>query len=310
VGSAGERYREALDMARQLGDQEAEAPALTGLALCSSQEGDLRHALGRYEQVLAITEQTGDDRLTATVCGNVGSIMGELGRASEGLEFLERALALALVIEDHVIEGDCRSQLAAILVDLGDVDAAVEQARRAARIGDQMQNPRLAQDGYGALAAAQLHADALGEARAAIETAVQRGAGSRTRGHDALALLGIIALRQDDEPAARRALSKARGRAENLLRAGERHLPRVLDSKGVVLSGLALCGHEAPADQVDHAVAAFQSARSICSESGMIERVVRLLDALSLGNDRASLITRVRVAARGAEGSVDVPGER
>ena len=303
VGTAGDDYKEALRIAAAAGDRIAAANALTGLALCTSQEGNTEDALSRYEEALAIALEVGDARLEATVRCNIGTVLGELGRTSQALDSLEQGLAVALAAGDHRLEGDCRSRLAAVLTDQGDLDRAIEQAWLAARIGDRTENPRLGQDGYEVLALAQLLMGEIGEARAAVDTACQRGADSRTRGPGTLALLGVIALRQQDESGARRAFNKARGRAESLLRAEGHRLPWVLDAKGLILTGLALCERDAPQQRLDDAVAAFRSARAISSAEGLINRVVRLLDALSLSKDHASLLARVRSAASGLDGA-------
>ena len=76
------------------------------------------------------------------------------------------------------------------------------------------------------------------------------------------------------------------------------HNYRALDTKGLALCGLVLC------DEGEHltaAVEAFQAARAINRDPGIVQRVLRLLDALALA-DAAEILAQlapVRTAAAG-----------
>ena len=66
-----------------------------------------------------------------------------------------------------------------------------------------------------------------------------------------------------------------------------------LDSKGLALSGLALC--EGP-QHVAGAVAAYRAARIINKDAGIVKRVLRLFDELAKA-DAAGVLKEVRAAA-------------
>ena len=71
-----------------------------------------------------------------------------------------------------------------------------------------------------------------------------------------------------------------------------------LDTKGLALCGLVLCGE---GKHLAAAVEAFQAARAINRDPGIVQRLLRLLDALALA-DAAGILAQVRVVAAGSDG--------
>ena len=69
-----------------------------------------------------------------------------------------------------------------------------------------------------------------------------------------------------------------------------------LDSKGLALCGLALT--EDP-KRIAEAVAAYRAARAITKATGIVQRVLRLFDALAQA-DNHGVLAPVRAAAAGA----------
>ena len=85
-----------------------------------------------------------------------------------------------------------------------------------------------------------------------------------------LALLCVIARRQNDLPAAREAFTAALAHAEGLLA----HTPDnygALDAKALALAGLG---------DIENVRAAYQAARAINREAGIVQRATRLLNQL------------------------------
>jgi hypothetical protein len=72
-----------------------------------------------------------------------------------------------------------------------------------------------------------------------------------------------------------------------------------LDTKGLALCGLALCGDPA---QIPAAKAAYHAARSITAESGVCRGVLLVFDELAKA-DTANILAEVRPVAAGAAGS-------
>ena len=118
------------------------------------------------------------------------------------------------------------------------------------------------------LALAHLYSGDLPAARAAAEQARQYDVPQNN--HNVLALLGVIALRQNDLPAAREAFTAALTHAEGLLAHTPEYLD-ALDAKALALAGLG---------ETDNARAAYQAARAINRDPGIVQRATRLLNQL------------------------------
>lgn len=132
----------------------------------------------------------------------------------------------------------------------------------------------------------------LAAARETIEIAHQFDAPDNN--HNVLAMLGVIALRQDDRGAACEAFQAAVAHADSLLALTAENYD-ALDAKGLALAGLALC--EGP-QHLPAAIDAYRAARQIFAGAGTVACVVRLLDALAVA-DTASILGEVRRPAAG-----------
>jgi hypothetical protein len=112
--------------------------------------------------------------------------------------------------------------------------------------------------------------------------------------HSTLALLGIIALREGDLPAAREVSTRAVEAADRMLESNAQSYTS-LDAKGLALCTLALCGE---GNRILTATEAFQAARRITKAAGMVQGVLRLFDALAMA-DSEGLLNEVRKVAAG-----------
>ena len=178
------------------------------------------------------------------------------------------------------------------LVDQGEWDRAVECYNQAIQVADEIGNPQFQKGARTVFALASLYAGDLLAARAAAETARQYNVPQNN--HNVLVLLGVIALRQGDRPAAQEAFAAAVAQADALLTQTAQYYD-ALDTKGLALCGLVLCGE---GEHLTAAVEAFQAARAINQDPGSVRRVLRLLDALALA-DAAGVLAQVRAAAAG-----------
>jgi hypothetical protein len=119
--------------------------------------------------------------------------------------------------------------------------------------------------------------------------------------HNVLALLGLIALRQDDRGAAAQAFSAAIAHADVMLERCDQNYA-ALDARGVALAGReVLEGGQRAAE----AIAAFRAARAITKAPGIVGRVRQLLDALAPA-DAAGVLAPIYEAAEGRD--VDATG--
>ena len=128
--------------------------------------------------------------------------------------------------------------LADALIDAGRYAEAIQRAGESVNIGEEIGSPVIGSDCSRLLALAHLCAGDLPAARAAAEAA--RRYDVPQNNHNALALLGVIALRQDDRPAAREAFAAAVAAADGIL-AQTPEFFGALDAKGLACCGLALC---------------------------------------------------------------------
>ena len=107
-------------------------------------------------------------------------------------------------------------------------------------------------------------------------------------------MLGVVALRQGDRNTAREAFTAAINEAGQLIAlTAERY--EALDFKGLSLCGLALCGDPA---QIPAAKAAYQAARAVTSDAGIVPTVLLYFDALAQA-DTDGILAEVRPMAAG-----------
>jgi nucleoside phosphorylase/tetratricopeptide (TPR) repeat protein len=286
----------ALILARDIKDKLGAGMWLGNLGSCYIQLGKTARAIEYYEQALIIAREIGDRLGEANRLGNLGIAYAALGQTTRAIEYYEQALAIAREIGDRHVESYGLSSLADALVDAGRYAEAIQRAQSSVRIGEEIRDPVIGCDGGRALTLAQFCNGDLSAARAAAESVQQYDTPEYS--HAAIALLGVIALQQNDKPAAQEAFTAAVAQADALLA----HTPQffgALDSKGLALCGLALCrGDQLIAPTVEAAIAAFQSARAINKDAGVVGRVLRLFDALAVV-DTEGVLAGVREAAAG-----------
>jgi len=296
-----EYYEQALAIAREVGDRSGEGARLGNLGNRYAELGQTARAIEYYGQALAIAREIGDRRGEGADLGNLGNCYAELGQTARAIEYYGQALAIRREIGDRRGEGTDLGNLAEVLIDEGRYAEAIHHARESVRIAEEISTP--ASFVNSTLALAHLYAGDLPAARAAAEAARQYDEPQFS--HYALALLGVVALRQEEREAAREAFAAAVAQADGLLvHTGQYYV--ALDSKGLALCGLALCEARrnpvSARNQVSEAVAAYRAARDVNRETGIVGRVLRLFDALAVV-DTAGLLAGVRAAVVETSGS-------
>jgi tetratricopeptide (TPR) repeat protein len=158
--------------------------------------------------------------------------------------------------------------LALSFIDENRYSEAIQYAQASAKIGEEISSAQVSIWGYHILALAQLYSGKQSAARTFAEQARQYDVPENN--HNVLALLGVIARRQNDLPAAREAFTAALAHADSLLA----HTPEyfaALDAKALALAGLG---------ESENARAAYQAARAVNRETGVVQRATRLLNQL------------------------------
>lgn len=266
-GEAYDSYVRARDAAQDLGDAaELEAKARQGLALCLARTG-------RLEEALPLLDDAGPPDALRLL--DLAWVLGQLDRADEATEALRRAHD-HLRPGDRVLAGHLLAEEAEILIAKAHWPQALAPARRATEIAAKTRDSRLSCEANRTLALALLGGGQIGEAWEAARTAVHYG--DDLWSMSAFAVQGVAAFRQGLNAKAREAFLEAHLRAETLYeRAADNY--QVLDTKGLVLYGLELCGGP---EQFGRAVAAYKEARRLAPARGAAERARLLLEQLCM----------------------------
>jgi tetratricopeptide (TPR) repeat protein len=272
-------YEEALLSAEEYLSPEDKALALSGIAICDAEGGELDRAIEHGNRALTLARKVGLRDQECTQLLNTGRMYGQLGEEREALERLQQGLELAHRRGDRAVEGRCLDAVAEMFIDQGRVGRAIDRAKQAVEIGEQVRRPELISEASTTLALAYLcsgGADGLEAAQAAIDTASANRRARRTL--NAPVLAGIIALRREDRATAGEAFDQAEGDARGLLLQDD-HRFDAFDALGIAYCGLAVVGEDV-ADALEQAAAAFKAARAVTTAPGLVRRVIRLLDEL------------------------------
>jgi tetratricopeptide (TPR) repeat protein len=89
---AAEQHRVALEIARDLGDDQAEALTLNSLALALAQGGAEAEAVEHLEQARVVLRELGDEKHEAQVIANLGIVYRRQGLSEEAVSLLHEAL--------------------------------------------------------------------------------------------------------------------------------------------------------------------------------------------------------------------------
>lgn len=285
-------YERALKLAREIKNRQGEGTWLGNLGNCHFNLGQIARAIDYYEQALAIARDSSDQQSEGVWLGNLGNCYANMGQTARAIDYHEQALAIDREINNRQGEGDSLVNLAEVLIDEKQYLEAIRNAIKAVEIVEEINSPALGSYSNGNLALARLYAKDLSSARTAAEAA--RKYDEPSNNHYVLALLGLIALRQGDAAASREAFTEAVAQAETMLANSSQNYV-ALDSKGLVLCGLAVCGD---AGCVADATKAYRAARAINKDVGVVARVLRLFDILAEA-DAAGVLAGVREAAAG-----------
>ncbi|HST20853.1 MAG TPA: tetratricopeptide repeat protein [Blastocatellia bacterium] len=285
-------YEQALTNSREIGNRSGEAAWLGNLGICYAHLGQTARAIDYYEQALALHRKIGDSLGEARDLGNLGICYGNLGQTVRALEYHEQALTMKRNAQDLHGEGQSLENQAGEMIDEGNYEEATMTALKSIEIGQKRNSPLIGSWANGYLALARFCLGDLLGARAAAEAARQFD--QPMNNHYILALFGVIAFRQKDRVAAQEAFASAVTESNQLLAYSMQNF-RALDVKGLALCGLSLC------DQINRAqdaIESYKAARAINKDAGVVNRVLRLFDALAVV-DTGGMLAGVRDAAGG-----------
>jgi tetratricopeptide (TPR) repeat protein len=266
-------YEQALAITREVEplDRANESLLLSNIGSCYAELGQTRKALEYYEQALTMAREITSPYLQGHCLGRMGNRYAELGETQKAIEYLEQAISLARETNNRDSERVELGNLAGVLIDEGRYEEAVERALAAVKIGEEeLDSPSSGSYNNWYLALAYFFAGDLPLARAAIKVAGKYH--EPQNNHHVSTLLGLIALQQGAKDEAQTAFAKALTQTEAVLKNTPDYY-EALEAKALAFAGLG---------EIENARAAYDAARKINSEPGVVGRAKRLLD--SIGN--------------------------
>jgi CHAT domain-containing protein/Tfp pilus assembly protein PilF len=126
---ACERYEEALEIDRKLGDRSGEAATLGNLATARFRLGELEKARDDYERSLALAREVGNRSVAQNAVGNLGMVFRALGDYRGAQEHNETYVELSRMLGDRLALANGLGNVAVVRMDLGDYPGALEALR-------------------------------------------------------------------------------------------------------------------------------------------------------------------------------------
>ncbi|MEM7248692.1 MAG: tetratricopeptide repeat protein [Acidobacteriota bacterium] len=123
---AGNYFRDALRLAREVGDELVAGRALFKLGRLARLRGELAEARPALERALELHEAVGDSMSKGQTLGNLAALAGQEGALEESIRLGEEALALMRKWGHSRLEGFFLGELATVYKRLGAHDAALE----------------------------------------------------------------------------------------------------------------------------------------------------------------------------------------
>ena len=124
--SALGHYREARDVARQLGDRARECVLLNSMGITDWRRGHYAAALACYEEALLICEELADTGHRGLLLNSLGVTLKDMGRLDEARARLEEAVEVNRKGGRETLEGHSLAALGDVWSNKGDSDRALE----------------------------------------------------------------------------------------------------------------------------------------------------------------------------------------
>jgi tetratricopeptide (TPR) repeat protein len=292
VQNAFSCYEKALKVAREENNRQGEGVLLGNLGVCYSAIGQTTQAINHLSQGLSISRELGNLHDEINQLNYLGDCYAKVGETAQAMDCYTQALTVARKFGYRQGEGTALGNLAEMRINEGQYVEAIQDAIESVEIAKELSHTNLGSYNNGTLALARFYANDLSGARAAAEAARQYD--EPNHNPYILALIGLIALRQGDVTTAQATFAEAVAQAETMLTHSAQNYG-VLDSKGLALCGLVVCGDTG---RVGSAVEAYKAARTINRDVGVVARVLQRFDVLA-EMDNGGMLTGVRSAAAG-----------
>jgi tetratricopeptide (TPR) repeat protein len=120
-------FREALDLAMELGEPAKQGELLNTMGIIAWQQGAYADALAHYEQGLQLYRDLGDTAHTGLMLNSLGVTLRRLGRYDEALAHLQVAVATNRQAGQRLLEGHGLAAMGDVYCDLGEHAQALRQ---------------------------------------------------------------------------------------------------------------------------------------------------------------------------------------
>lgn len=140
---AEERYREVLEIARELGNVGFEAQALGALGEAHDSRGEHREAVRKFRRRLALARQIEDLRSQARALKQLGSSFRQAGRPCRAAVLLRRSVGMFEDLGDRNEQGNALNSLGGALAELRDPTGAKECFEEALVLAREEENASL-----------------------------------------------------------------------------------------------------------------------------------------------------------------------
>jgi len=250
-------------------------------------------AIEYLNKALIVDREMSNREAEAMDTAAVGEGYRDIGNFADALKYCELSLRISKEINHRFCYASARVTVGTIHVIEGEWKNAAHMLEEAIEISDEIGNPELQKEAREQVALMSLFQNGLVRAREMVETAERYD--EPLMNHGTSALLGVIALRQNDVVGAQEAFTTAVSHAQELIAVtSDRY--RALDTLGLSYCGLSLCGG---VSKIADAKAAYKAARATAPHEGTVRMVLQLFDALAQ-SDRDGLLAEVRPFAAGA----------
>lgn len=118
-------YEQQTIVVQDIGDRRGEGSALAGLGQAYHRLGELEKAADYYQQSLAITREIGDRQGEASDLGNLGLTCAALGNFGQAISYYQEQLVIEREIGDRQGEGRALGNLGLVYTELGELDKAL-----------------------------------------------------------------------------------------------------------------------------------------------------------------------------------------
>lgn len=133
-------FHRAVDLARAIGDREAETASLVNPAIAMTLLGRLGQAERQLIRATAAGAALGDDRLHAVALLNLAALLNDMGRFQEAQAIAADAVAIASGTGDVRVHAAALANVCAAALETGDSESAASTAHEAKRLFQSISN--------------------------------------------------------------------------------------------------------------------------------------------------------------------------